>query len=354
MNEAIEQRTNVKFLTKLGKDAQTIENMLKQVYGQNTMKSSTIRKWVKRFRDGRESCEDDPREGRPSTARTDENVARVLAAVRNDRRKEVRMIAGELGLPKSSVHNILTQNLGMKKVCAKIVPRVLMDEQKERRIACCQEWQSLGDDFLNHVITGDESWVYEYDLELKSQSREWRQEGEPRPKKARRSRSNIKTMAIVFFDIRGVVHHEYVPQGQTVNKEYYVEVLKRLRDRVRRARPEMFKEKSWILHHDNAPAHASLLVRQFLTRNAITVADHPPYSPDLAPCDFFLFPKVKKVLRGTHLDTVAECQASFTRELKALTPEAFKDCFSKWSARWGKCIEAEGEYFEGDHVIVSK
>ncbi len=82
---------------------------------------------------------------------------RVLAALEEARRKEIRMIAGELGLPKSSVHNILTQNLGMKKVCAKIVPRVLTDEQKERRIACCQEWQSLGDDFFNRVITGDES-----------------------------------------------------------------------------------------------------------------------------------------------------------------------------------------------------
>ncbi len=148
-NVAIEQRTNVKFLIKLGKDAQMTETMLKQVQGQSAMKSSTVRKSVKHFRDGRESCKDDPCESRPSTARTDENVVHVLAAVREDQRKEVRMIAGELGLPKSSAHNILTQNLGMKKVCAKIVPRVFTDEQKERRIACCQEWQSLRDDCLN-------------------------------------------------------------------------------------------------------------------------------------------------------------------------------------------------------------
>ncbi len=159
-------RMNVKFLTKLGKNAQTIETILKQVYRQSTMKSSTIHKWVKHFKDGRESCEDNLHKGRPFTAQTDENVACVLAAVGEDRRKQVRMIAGELGLLKSSVHNILTQNLGMRKVCAKIVPRVLTDEQKERRIVCYQEWQLLGDDFLNQVVTEDESWVYEYNLEL--------------------------------------------------------------------------------------------------------------------------------------------------------------------------------------------
>ncbi len=105
-------------------------------------------------------------------------------------------------------------------------------------------------------------------------------------------------MVIVFFDIRGVVHHKYVSWCQTVNMEYYVEVLKLLQECDRCVRLEMFKENSWILHHDNAPAHASLLVCQFLSRNMITVADHPPYSPYLAPCDFFSFPKVKKVVRG--------------------------------------------------------
>ncbi len=104
------------------------------------MKSSTVHKWVKRFRDGQESCEDHSHEGRSCSARTDENIARVLAAVREDRRKEVRIIVGELGLPNSAVQNILTQNLGMKKVCAEIASRVLTDKQKECRIACCQEF----------------------------------------------------------------------------------------------------------------------------------------------------------------------------------------------------------------------
>ncbi len=100
-NDAMKQRTNIKFLTKIGKDAQSIETVLKQVYGQSAMKTLTIR--VKHFRVRRGSCKNDPHKGRPSTARTDENVAHMLAAVREHQKKEVRMIAGELGLPKSSV-----------------------------------------------------------------------------------------------------------------------------------------------------------------------------------------------------------------------------------------------------------
>jgi histone-lysine N-methyltransferase SETMAR len=83
---------------------------------------------------------------------------------------------------------------------------------------------------------------------------------------------------------------EYEPwcpqiEGQTVNKECYLEVLARLRESVRRKRPGLWPDK-WILHHDNAPAHDALRFHEFLAKNSITKMDHPPYSPDLAPCDF--------------------------------------------------------------------
>jgi transposase len=82
------------------------------------------------------------------------------------------------------------------------------------------------------------------------------------------------------------VHHEFLPQGQTVNRWYYLDVLKRLRESIRRKRPQLWRNSSWILHHDNAPAHASLLIRDFLAKHEITVLPQPPYSPDLVPADF--------------------------------------------------------------------
>ena len=84
-------------------------------------------------------------------------------------------------------------------------------------------------DFLKRVITGDEPWVYGYDVETKAQSSQWKTPEEPIPKKARQVRSTVKVLLIVFFDYRGVVHQEFLPQGRTVNKEYYLKVMRRLR-----------------------------------------------------------------------------------------------------------------------------
>jgi len=92
-----------------------------------------------------------------------------------------------------------------------------------------------------------------------------------------------------FFDFFGLVHYEFVPTSQTINKVFYKPVLERLREKVRCKRPEVWKSKSWFLHHDNAPVHSALSIREFLASKNLPVVPYPPYSPDLAPCDFFYF-----------------------------------------------------------------
>jgi hypothetical protein len=96
-----------------------------------------------------------------------------------------------------------------------------------------------------------------------------------------------------FFDIEGVVHYEFLCQGQTVNCWYYLEVLKCLRENVRRRRPQLWRNSSWFLHHKNVPAHASLLIHDFLANMNASVLPQPPYSPDVTPADVFLFHKTK-------------------------------------------------------------
>ena len=91
----------------------------------------------------------------------------------------------------------------------------------------------VDENFLKTIVTGDETWAYVYDVETKAWSSQWVGQGSPRPKKARMSRSNMKVMLVVFFDWQGVIHYEFVPRGQTVNKELCVSVLKCLREAVR-------------------------------------------------------------------------------------------------------------------------
>ena len=115
-----------------------------------------------------------------------------------------------------------------------------------------------------------------------------------------------------FFYSKGIVHKEFVPPEQTVNQTFYLQVLKRLRNIVVPVRREIAN--TWFLHHDAAPSH-TFTVREFLAQHNITTFPHPPYSPDLAPCNFFLFPKLKTHLKGHNFGTVENVEAAATRAL---------------------------------------
>ena len=150
--------------------------------------------------------EDEPRAGRPSMSKTDNTVERVRSLVRSDHRLTLRMISSELNLNQFTVHQIVTHDLNMRKVCAKMVPKNLTTEQKANR-------RDVSLDLLDHlerepelfsrVITGDESGILNYDPEKKCQIRQWHTANSPRPKKVRMSKSKIKSMLICFLTVRG-------------------------------------------------------------------------------------------------------------------------------------------------------
>lgn len=349
--QKFEQRCAIKFCVKLGESATVAYEKLQRAYGEHSLSRAQVFRWHKSFLEGREQVEDEPRAGRPSTSKTDDNVERVRSLVRSDRRLTLRMISSELNLNRFTVHQILTRDLGMRKVCAKMVPKNLTTEQKANRRDVCLDLLDRLErepEFFSRVITGDESWILEYDPETKRQSREWHTANSPRPKKARMSKSKIKSMLICFFDSQGIVHKEFVPPGQTVNQTFYREVLERLRKGVARVRPGIAR--TWMLHHDNAPCHTAVSINEFLADKSIPVVPQPPYSPDLSPCDFFLFPRLKNHLKGRHFGTLDNIQKSVTDELKGIPAEAFQHCYEQWKQRLRRCVAAQGNYFEGDNL----
>ncbi|UYV62710.1 hypothetical protein LAZ67_2001663 [Cordylochernes scorpioides] len=271
-----------------------------------------------------------------------------------NRRITVREVAEDLNIPIGSCHSIFINDLGMRRVAAKFVPKLLNCDQKQHRMNIANEMlDSVRDDpnLLQRVITGDEA---------------------------------------------GVVHHEFLPQGRTVNKEYYLQVMRNLGEAIRQKRPDLWKNKNWLLNHDNAPAQKSLLVRDFLAKKkntndaaatelvhykfegqtinqhyyldvlrslreavrqkrpekwqkkncvlhhynarpqtAVTVqlylAKHgiallpqPPYSPNIASNDFFVYPKIKKVLNGRRFDSISEIKENSKIILKSLEDEDFQ------------------------------
>ncbi|PNF23921.1 hypothetical protein B7P43_G12846 [Cryptotermes secundus] len=230
--------------------------MLKQAFSDNSLGQTQTYDWYKRFKNGRTSTDDDDRSGRASTCTTPENVAKVRDLILQDRKLTIQDLCNTLGLSYGTCQRILSEELNMR------VSSFFTSAQKAQQV-----------------------------------------------------KSNIKSMLICFY-----VHKEFVPHGQTVNIEFYRDVLRRLREDM----------------------------KEFLARNKMAVVPHPPYSPDLAPCDFFLFPKMKINLKGRGFDTVEEIQAEMQTVLNTLTKKDFQDAFQKGQKRWDQCMHSQGIYFEGD------
>jgi hypothetical protein len=103
-----------------------------------------------------------------------------------------------------------------------------------------------------------------------------------------------------------------------------------------------------MLQRDNAPSHSWFLVRDFLAKHATTVLPQPLYSPDLAPADFFLFPKLKSTLKGRHFESIEAIKTNSLAHLRSIPKTAFQEFFRTLKKRWQRCIQSRGEYFEGD------
>jgi hypothetical protein len=206
-----------------------------------------------------------------------------------------------------------------------------LQEQQQLRLEVARNMLECtnGDpEFLKTVITGDGTWVYGYDLEMKVQSPQWKHSSSTRPKNAQRVRSKVKVLLTVFFDYRGIVYHSYAPEGQTINKEYCLEVIRHLRDAVRCKRPDLWASRNWQLDLDSASAHSSHLIQSVLAKHGIPVVDQAPYSPDIASYDFWLFPKLKRQLKGSRFDSHEDIMRNMTKKLRSLPEEeALQKCF---------------------------
>ena len=153
-----------------------------------------------------------------------------------------------------------------------------------------------------------------------------------------------------YFRLQWHGHHEFFQHDRTINKKYYLKVMRRLRQVIRQKRTELWKTQSW----ENPPAHASMLVRGFLAKNKTAIMPQPPYSSDWVPIDFFLFPKLKTPMKGMRFATIKEINEKSKQELLAIPKNPFLKCLEDRKNRWHKCIITEEDYFEGKKIVIDK
>lgn len=352
MEARIEQRVVIKFLVAEGEKASRVLERLQAIYGDCCLSKSQVYEWYQRFRDGRTSVSDDEHPGRPVSASDDESVAFVEQLVLEDRRVTIETLSSTTGISVGSVHAILHKKLKMRKVCAHWVPKHLQPDQKSRRIEVCKEllqlYEEQGDQFLDRIVTQDESWFHFHEPESKRSSMQWKHPDSPRPRKFRMKPSANKVLYSFFWDSKGVILQWPVEQRTTVTGSYHASLLRdHLHPALKRERRGRITA-GVLLQQDNAPAHTSQVGMAAVAELGYTLVPHPPYSPDLAPSDFFLFGTLKEELRGRRFETRSALGSAIYQCLQRWPQQRFFHSIHSLPDRWRKCVEARGDYFECD------
>jgi len=325
-----------------------IHRQLTEVYGEKCISVQHVRKWCREFSEGRTEVHDEQRSGRPSVS--DDVVDKVERILLEDRRITINELSFRIpDIASTTIHKIVTEKLGYSKVCARWVPRMLTESHKEKRVECAQQFlqqcRRNKEEFLDSIVTGDETWVFHFTPENKQQSREWRHSTSPKPKKFKQTKSAGKVMATVFWDRKGVLLIDFMPPGTTINSDRYCDTLKKLRRAIQNRRRGRLSSGVRLLH-DNARPHVSLQTQELLTNFGWTVIPHPPYSPDLAPSDYHLFPKLKEHLGGLRFNTDDDVKEEVNRFLKGLEANFFDMGIQKLEHRLQKCLDRNGDYVE--------
>ena len=191
---------------------------------------------------------------------------------------------------------ILRARLGLRKICARWVPHLLTDEQKQSWVRLAsqviEKYDKCDPCHLEEIVTGDETWIYHFQFDSKAKNKVWVLSEGDRPDIARRCKTSNRMLYAIFFDSKGPVLQIPVLKGSTVTGKFYREsVLAQLADFYQKRRPRIGVHGITLLH-DNAPTHESATVQEYLKESGLDVLGYPPYTPDLSPCDFWLFPRL--------------------------------------------------------------
>ena len=218
--------------------------------------------------------------------------------------KEIEELSG---IHWSNVLEILREQLGLRKICAGLVPHLLTDEQKQSWVTLAsqviEKYDKCDPHSLEETFTGDETWIYHFQPDSKAKNKVWVSSEGDRPVIARRCKTSNRMLYAILFDLKGPVLQIPVPKGSSVTGKFYREsVLTQFTDFYQKRRPRTGVRGIKLLH-DNAPAHKSATVQEYLKESVLDVLDHPRYSPDLSPCDFWLFPRLKEMLAGHRFES---------------------------------------------------
>lgn len=347
----LEQRVKIHFGVKLGWTFVQMKTALTTCYGANVLSDRRIYYWMREFHAGCQRIVDLHHAPKAKTGRSRANIRQIESFIAEDRRSTIHSLVAKSGLRYSTIQKILKKVLKLTKKCAKYVPVELTDAQKLHRFTVANFWSRLFASnrcvFAN-VVTMDESWIYLCDPDSKEASGEWLCRDENHLQKAHQSLATGRIMLLSFFNSHGMIYFDFVRHPQTVNEIKFRQIFTQFDIAYQNRRPRGVVQGRHFLHFDNTPAHTAFLTRQHIRQLGWTCIPHPPYSPDMMPNDFWLYPRLKKPLKGHRFRTLNELEDAVRDEIGRITCEEYHHCMlTHWPTRWRRCLAAQGTYFEG-------
>jgi histone-lysine N-methyltransferase SETMAR len=203
-----------------------------------------------------------------------------------------------------------------------------------------------GDNFLQLIIAGDETWIYYYQPETKQRSVPWKDLSSPVAEKFKVQLSMGNLMLTIFWDSQGPILETYPEHGTIVTNATYSDMLQReMKPAIRSKRRGRLSEGAFLLH-DNAHPRTAARTLETLRKLMWEVMEHPAHSPDLAPSDFHLFGPLKVALAGRRCRCDEDVQNTVHQWLREQTKTFYYDDIKKLVGRWEKCVEKQGDYVE--------
>jgi len=347
MLKNLDQRGYIKGCVLLKEDPAKIHKKLITAYGNQAYSIRSVLRWVEHFKQGNSNLEDADRSGRSITAATLTNINYVHSLIEENRRISYSRLEELTLLSRGTLFTIVKNKLGYRKKSSRWVPHLLTTENKQRRLQFAKAMKlklETGEWRLDQILTGDECIFYHRHIGKRCSTSTWKLPGEPPDTLVKRDRFEPKTMVCIFFKSTGPILIHAVEKNTTIDNIYYVEnCLAPAFKEVEKQRPLSGLHGIKLLH-DGARPHVHTNTRNFVESNGVIEIDHPPYSPDLAPCDFWLFDKIKQHL-GDYPDSRSLVKA-ITNVLNEIPRNEYLLTFKKYQERLQYCIDAEGDYFE--------
>lgn len=313
---------------------------LNEVLGEGTMQLRTVQNWFKKFNSGDFSLEDKERSGRPKELED----YQIMDLLERNRSISAKQIASELNISDTAIRNRL-KALGFTCKLDKWVPHQLSEKNKLDRIEICSRLleRNRNDPFLDRIVTCDEKWIYHDNI---TRRRSWSLKGEPPQKIGKRNLTRNKVLLCIWWDSRGIICQEFLKSGETINSDVYCDMLRRVHAIMKENRSSLINRKQVIFHQDNARPHKSMKTLKVIQELNWTLMEHPPYSPDIAPSDFYLFRVLQNHLMGKNFKSSEGIKNEVLSFFHSKGPDFFNTGINKLLNRWEAVIEKDGEYLD--------